>query len=96
MAWRVICACDARKNAERDREFVYIPFKHAWVFANGPRRSMSDRARYFAFSERSEFKHVDNNGAHYFYVTCCWCGHDLPGTPPTVLAQADGDEGRES
>lgn len=91
MATWSMCLCDARLHAQLNGELIFLPSRKAWCFTRGERRTMSAKARYMAFAERSEYKHRDHTGEPITLECCPWCGHDLPGVP--VMAQADGDQG---
>lgn len=92
---RIECRCDKRLAALAAGDFIFWPHSRVWVFTDGPKRTMSAAARYFAFVDRAEHKHEDHAGEHYTFVSCPWCGHELPGTavPRIVWPQADGEDG---
>lgn len=96
---RTECRCDRRLAALAAGDFIFWPHSKVWIFTDGPRRSMSPQARYYAFVDRAEHKHEDHDGEHYTFVSCPWCGHCLPGThEPRIVwpkNQADGGEGAE-
>lgn len=88
------CRCDSRYKAESDRSFVFDPSSRSYVMPEAPLRVMTERAKYFAFSERKEFPHVDHSGEQVRYYTCPFCGGDLPGVelePPRLPDRACGD-----
>jgi hypothetical protein len=94
---RTECRCDRRIAALALGDFVFWPHSRVWVFTEGPLRSMSAAARIGAFVDRREFKHEDHDGEPYSWVSCPWCGHELPGTqvPRIVWPQADGADPNE-
>lgn len=91
-----ICFCADRVMAMGAQTFRYSHQWGGWFFANGPTRSMSSHARYYAFHERAEYRHEDHEGEPYIHRDCPWCGCSLPGTVLGPGAtQADGSEGSE-
>lgn len=77
---RVVC-CASGYDAQEAGDFAYLPHARAFAFTDqSVVRSMSPRARYYAFSERSEYHHEDHTGEPVRYTCCPWCGADLPGT----------------
>ena len=88
---RTECRCDRRLAALAAGDFVYWPHSRAWVFTDGPFRSMSAAARYFAFVDRKEFPHTDHSGELNTWIDCPFCGHCLPRTqsPQIVWPRSD-------
>jgi hypothetical protein len=74
MANALVCDCAERHAAERRGEFLYLAFVHGWVFDGGPFRTMTPAGRYFRFERDVE----DHTGEPYSWVTCPFCGFDLP------------------
>jgi hypothetical protein len=92
MATRTLCFCDDFAEAKARGEFVWWPHVHAYAAVTVPMRRMSPAARYYA-SERGN--HEDHTGECFSFVDCPFCGHELPGTLPTVLTDprlAEPDE----
>lgn len=78
---RTLCACDRRRAAQLLGDFVGLPHQRAWAFTDGAcHRAMSAKARYYAFGERAEYPHKDHTGEPFLWVSCPFCGHELPGT----------------
>jgi hypothetical protein len=77
---RSICFCHARIDAMMTNEFRWSHELKGWYFLDAPRRSPKYPAS------------ADTKGFPYTYVSCPWCGHDLPGVIGAD-AQADGQEG---
>lgn len=75
---RSICCCDDRHFARFRGEFVFMERWAGWVFVEGPTRRMSPAAKYFALIDRSQFDHHDHTGEPFVWLTCPWCGGDLP------------------
>ena len=77
--------------AQANGDFIFLPHAGAWVFTDGePRRTMSPRARYYAFSERSEYPHEDHTGEPIQFHCCPWCGKDLPKVLLDIVREMDG------
>jgi hypothetical protein len=72
-----LCFCSERLNAQAT--FRYSHSFGGWYFVSAPTRMMSPVARYYAFSERSEFRHEDHTGEPMIHVECPWCQNTLPG-----------------
>lgn len=70
--------CDDRREAERAGTFRYVFALGAWVFEDGPRRTMSAAAQFRAFIDRNEYDHPKHMGEPWRYVVCPWCDGDLP------------------
>lgn len=74
-----------------DGSFLLSFTLEGWIFADGPMRKMSPMAAYYA-NERGVMNHT---GEPFVWVTCPWCGLDLP-QPDTGLIwrsiQGDGDD----
>lgn len=86
-----LCCCARRWAAQAAGEFIFLPHAGAWVFTDDTAvRSMSPRARYFAFSERSEFKHEDHSGEPVKFYVCVWCGGDLPSVVLDAVREVEG------
>lgn len=88
-----VCFCPDRIMAMTAQTFRFSHQWGGWWMTTAPTRTMSSHARYYAFHERSEFRHEDHSDEPMIWRDCPWCGHSLPGTLETT-GQADG-EGRE-
>jgi len=72
------CVCRERKEANERGEFREWPDREGWIFADGPFRTRTTAAQYFA-SERGV---DDHTGEPFVHTVCPWCGCDLPLTKP--------------
>jgi hypothetical protein len=68
-----VCSCAERLAAVRDEWFLYVP-SHGWFFTDGPTRSMSVRAAYFACERGIE----NHTGEPFYWTDCPFCGVELP------------------
>ena len=89
------CQCAARREAVRRGDFLPSFTLSAWIAVDAPKRRVSQRTLWY-LSERGEFDtYLSHAGDAYSWVTCPWCGHDLPPVTASIvrqfLAQADGE-----
>lgn len=72
MAEQAFCRCDARTQATVHESFHFDARYKGWIFPNDPLRSPVN-------PWRSEYFGTENhNGEPTVWVTCPFCGHDLP------------------
>jgi hypothetical protein len=87
------CRCDDRY---RSATFRLDARRGGWVFIDMPTRTMSRAAVFFAFFDRSEYKHEDHRGEPVLFLDCPFCGEVLPGVSengPATQADGEGPEG---
>ena len=88
-----ICVCDERMLARYKGEFVFMEQYAAWVFTDSVPRWMSPAAQFRAFIDRSEYDHENHIGEPMRWVSCPWCGGDLPPQDSfNPFLQGDGTE----
>jgi hypothetical protein len=71
-------------------QFILSRTHEGWVFTEGPMRRMSPMAAYYA-NERGVMNHT---GEPFVWVTCPFCGGDLPIPDGGLMwekSQGDGD-----
>lgn len=94
MATVRLCVCARRLAAVANGDFVFLPHAGAWVFTDGdtPRRELTWRARYYLAPGQP-----DMTGEPFRYVSCPWCGNDLPSvvleSAPEITGLGDPENG---
>ncbi|MGK2935210.1 MAG: hypothetical protein ACSLFE_08210 [Gemmatimonadaceae bacterium] len=88
--------CRPRANAMRRGDFRWDRRLRAWIDRMRPVRAMSNRTRYFLYSERRDLNHPDHSGEPIQIWDCPWCGVALPSLHSVAarpsLTQSDGAE----
>ncbi len=87
-----ICSppCSERLLAIVENQFGPAKSLGGWVFRDGPYRKLDELAKWRAVYYGQE--QPDHTGEGYRFVTCPWCGRDLPPPPDDegLEDQADG------
>jgi len=80
-------ACDERRLAEDEGEFVYVPGLGGWCFLDEPKRRPAT-ALMVRYAYGKIDKLPETRGIPYSRDTCPWCGGDL--VPPVADDMDDG------
>ena len=83
--------CVERLVAIVEQEFGPARVLGGWVFRDGPYRKLDDLAKWKAAYYEEEAP-TDHTGEPYAWVTCPFCGRDLP-PPPDDEGLEDRDDG---
>lgn len=70
-----------------------------WVWKDAPLRKMTERTKYYVYSEREDDNHPDNSGHRFIWNECPWCRMELPSMGSVrkhqeKLAYEQGDGGQ--